>query len=273
MPTAGNVRLDLMDLRNWDPRQFGESVGYLPQDVQLFPATIKANIARMREDATDEAIFDAAEIADVHEMISEFSQGYETLIGIDGSPLSGGQKQRIGLARAFFGDPKARRARRAELQSRRRPASARWRARCMRAKETRHHRRRDHPARRRCCKQRRQDHGHEGRRGPGDRQARRDPADDLRQDRQGRRSRRRSGPARRLSEGACDASARGSGLVREHFPVEPANGQAGRGSARRLPAGVRRLGRHGADVRRHRDRWDISSPPARTRSSSIPTAA
>ena len=51
IPTAGSVRLDMMDLRNWDPRQFGESVGYLPQEVQLFPASIKANIARMRSDA------------------------------------------------------------------------------------------------------------------------------------------------------------------------------------------------------------------------------
>ena len=106
VPTAGNVRFDMMDLRNWDPRQFGESVGYLPQDVQLFPASIKANIARMRPDAADEDIFDAAEMADVHEMISEFAQGYETLISVDGSPLSGGQKQRIGLARAFFGSPR-----------------------------------------------------------------------------------------------------------------------------------------------------------------------
>jgi ATP-binding cassette, subfamily C, bacterial len=105
-PTAGNVRLDWMELRNWDPRQFGESVGYLPQDVQLFPASIKANIARMREDATDEAIFAAAELADVHEMISQFPQGYETQVLVDGSPLSGGQKQRIGLARAFFGHPR-----------------------------------------------------------------------------------------------------------------------------------------------------------------------
>jgi ATP-binding cassette, subfamily C, bacterial len=105
-PTAGNVRLDTMDLRNWDPRQFGESVGYLPQEVQLFPASIKANIGRMRTDATDEAVFDAAKMADVHEMISQFAQGYETVIAIDGSPLSGGQKQRIGLARAFFGDPR-----------------------------------------------------------------------------------------------------------------------------------------------------------------------
>lgn len=106
IPTAGNVRLDMMDLRNWDPRQFGESVGYLPQDVQLFPASIKANIARMRDDAEDDAIFDAAEIADVHEMISEFAQGYETIVGMDGSPLSGGQRQRVGLARAFFGNPR-----------------------------------------------------------------------------------------------------------------------------------------------------------------------
>ncbi len=105
-PTAGNVRLDWMDLRNWDPRQFGENVGYLPQDVNLFPATIKANIARMREDATDAQIFEAAELADVHEMISEFPAGYETQVLIDGSPLSGGQKQRIGLARAFFGSPR-----------------------------------------------------------------------------------------------------------------------------------------------------------------------
>jgi ATP-binding cassette, subfamily C, bacterial len=106
IPTAGNIRLDLMDLNNWDARQFGESVGYLPQDVQLFPASIKANIARMREDADDAAVFEAAEIADVHEMISNFAQGYETQIAIDGSPLSGGQKQRIGLARAFYGDPR-----------------------------------------------------------------------------------------------------------------------------------------------------------------------
>lgn len=106
IPTAGSVRLDMMDLRNWDPRQFGESVGYLPQDVQLFPASIKANIGRMREDARDEDVFDAAETADVHEMISGFAQGYETIVGMDGSPLSGGQRQRVGLARAFYGNPR-----------------------------------------------------------------------------------------------------------------------------------------------------------------------
>ncbi|NVO57192.1 type I secretion system permease/ATPase [Rhodobacteraceae bacterium B1Z28] len=106
MPTSGSVRLDLMDIRNWDPRQFGESIGYLPQDVQLFPGTIKDNIGRMRADATDEQIHDAAVLADVHNMIATLPQGYETVVAADGAPLSGGQKQRIALARAFFGNPR-----------------------------------------------------------------------------------------------------------------------------------------------------------------------
>ncbi len=105
-PTSGNVRLDLMDIRNWDPRQFGETVGYLSQEVQLFPGTIKANIARMREDVSDETIFDAAELAGVHDMVSQLPHGYETAVGMDGSPLSGGQRQRVALARAFFGVPR-----------------------------------------------------------------------------------------------------------------------------------------------------------------------
>ena len=106
LPTSGSVRLDLMDLRNWDQRQFGESIGYLPQDVQLFPGTIKDNIARMRADATDEQIYHAARLADVHDMIANLPHGYETRVAADGAPLSGGQKQRIALARAFFGEPR-----------------------------------------------------------------------------------------------------------------------------------------------------------------------
>jgi len=104
LPTSGSVRLDLMDLRNWDPRQLGECIGYVPQDVQLFPGSIKDNIGRMRDDATDADIHRAAVLADVHEMIAALPHGYETVVAADGSPLSGGQKQRVALARAFFGD-------------------------------------------------------------------------------------------------------------------------------------------------------------------------
>ena len=106
LPTSGNVRLDLMDLRNWDTRQLGENIGYLPQDVQLFPGSIKANIARMRMGASDEDVHRAAMLADVHDMIAMLPHGYETMVQADGSPLSGGQKQRIALARAFFGNPR-----------------------------------------------------------------------------------------------------------------------------------------------------------------------
>ncbi len=104
-PTAGRVRLDGTELRNWDRRQFGALIGYLPQEVELFPGTIKENVCRMRADLPDEMVYDAADTAGVHDMIAHFSQGYETVLKEGGAPLSGGQKQRIALARALFGDP------------------------------------------------------------------------------------------------------------------------------------------------------------------------
>ena len=104
-PTAGKVRLDGTELRNWDRRQFGEYTGYLPQEVELFPGTIKENVCRMRDDLPDEKIYEAAMLTDVHEMITHLSSGYETVLERSGAPLSGGQKQRIALARAFFGEP------------------------------------------------------------------------------------------------------------------------------------------------------------------------
>jgi ATP-binding cassette subfamily C protein len=105
LPTAGKVRLDGTELRNWDRRQFGEYTGYLPQEVELFPGTIKENVCRMRSDLPDDEVYAAAQLTDVHEMIAHLPGGYETVLERSGSPLSGGQKQRIALARAFFGTP------------------------------------------------------------------------------------------------------------------------------------------------------------------------
>jgi ATP-binding cassette, subfamily C, bacterial len=104
-PTAGKVRLDGTELRNWDRRQFGEFTGYLPQEVELFPGTIRDNICRMRTDLPDSTVFNAARIAGVHDMVTQLTRGYETVLDRNGAPLSGGQKQRIALARAFFGEP------------------------------------------------------------------------------------------------------------------------------------------------------------------------
>jgi ATP-binding cassette subfamily C protein len=105
LPTAGKVRLDGTELRNWDRRQFGEYTGYLPQEVELFPGTIRDNVCRMRGDLPDEKVYGAAVLAGVHDMICHLTNGYETRLERSGAPLSGGQKQRIALARAFFGEP------------------------------------------------------------------------------------------------------------------------------------------------------------------------
>lgn len=103
--TRGAVRLDGADLCQQDKAISGKYIGYLPQDIALFPGTIADNIARFDPDADPENIIRAAQLAQVHELILQLPQGYETLTGADGTGLSGGQRQRIALARALYGLP------------------------------------------------------------------------------------------------------------------------------------------------------------------------
>ncbi|AZL15366.1 type I secretion system permease/ATPase [Rickettsiales endosymbiont of Stachyamoeba lipophora] len=106
----GEINIDGIDLHKWQHADsgygLGAYIGYLPQDIELFNGTIKENIARMSKKIDDELVIKAAQIAEVHDMIIKLPDGYDTIIGIEGTSLSGGQKQRVALARAFYGTPK-----------------------------------------------------------------------------------------------------------------------------------------------------------------------
>jgi ABC-type protease/lipase transport system fused ATPase/permease subunit len=105
-PTVtGSVRIDGAALDQFADDVRGEHIGYLPQDVALFDASVADNIARLSTTPDAEQVVIAAKKAGAHEMILKLPEGYDTRISAGGSRLSGGQKQRLGLARAMYGDP------------------------------------------------------------------------------------------------------------------------------------------------------------------------
>ena len=103
-PTGGKVTIGGHDLSLWRADQRGPSIGYLPQNVSLFPTSVRENIARLG-DAPIEEVIEAAERAGAHELVQSLPAGYDTLVDAEGGNLSGGQRQRIGYARALFGSP------------------------------------------------------------------------------------------------------------------------------------------------------------------------
>ena len=105
-PTHGVLRLDGRDLRELDPKWLRRQIGVVAQEPMLFSSTIEENIRYGRTTATHEEVQRAARVANAHDFITRFPEGYETRVGERGVQLSGGQKQRVAIARAVLKDPK-----------------------------------------------------------------------------------------------------------------------------------------------------------------------
>lgn len=104
-PSAGSVRLDGVELSDWDHDDVGPHIGYVPQEIEFFEGSIAENIARLGPVDADKVIA-AATLIGIHEIILGFPQGYDTRLGDSGFALSGGQRQRVAIARALYGRPR-----------------------------------------------------------------------------------------------------------------------------------------------------------------------
>jgi ATP-binding cassette subfamily B protein len=104
--TGGSITIDGVDIRDATLASLRRTFGIVQQDVFLFSATIRENIAYGASGASDEDVEHVAKLARIHDFIITLPDGYDTWVGERGITLSGGQKQRISIARTLLLDPK-----------------------------------------------------------------------------------------------------------------------------------------------------------------------
>jgi subfamily B ATP-binding cassette protein MsbA len=103
--TGGELKLDGVNIKDYQPKDLISLMGIVSQESILFNDTVFNNIAFGWENATEENVRKAAEIANAHEFIVKLEDGYNTMIGDRGNRLSGGQRQRLAIARAVLRNP------------------------------------------------------------------------------------------------------------------------------------------------------------------------
>ncbi len=106
IPEAGKILIDGIDIALADPAWLRRQIGVVLQDNFLFSATVRENISVHCPSSSMQDIIDVAKIAGAHEFILELPNGYDTMLGENGSGLSGGQKQRIAIARSLLSNPR-----------------------------------------------------------------------------------------------------------------------------------------------------------------------
>jgi ATP-binding cassette, subfamily B, bacterial len=105
-PTRGRILLDGHDLRDLSLRSLAEHIGMVTQETYLFHDTIAANLRYARPDATDAELQAACRAANIHDLILQLADGYNTIVGERGYRMSGGEKQRLAIARVILKDPR-----------------------------------------------------------------------------------------------------------------------------------------------------------------------
>jgi len=101
-PTAGAVKIDGADIREYKFHAMRDQIGYVLQETVLFEGSVRDNIAYGCKGVTQKQILEAAKLANADEFIARMPHGYDTMVGERGDTLSGGQRQRIGIARAII---------------------------------------------------------------------------------------------------------------------------------------------------------------------------